>query len=442
MNKYYNEYIELVNKTPELCREDAAKMRVTLENSTAHYHGYTVHTLYIPNIYTQDDLEKLRSAAETTYSILNKVINEYLKNEDYRKLFGFDKKLEELILRPSVYNENLPIARIDLFYDPEAGNFKFCEFNTDGSSGMNEDRELVNVFKTSETFKTFSEKHSLKTFELFDSWVHEFESIYNSSSLHVENPHVAIVDFMSSASNEEFEEFKRAFERAGYSCEICDIYKLNRTNEGLISPTGKKIDAVYRRAVTCDIMLNYDKVLPFIDAALNNEVVLIGDFRTQIVHNKLIFKILRDDMTKSILTDAENKFVEDHIPKTYDLTHDIIHQLNVLNSKNKWIVKPSDSYASKGVLAGIEAKSDEEWLTFLSQHMNTDYLLQEYVTPYETKNLDILWYKNDDYVGISNITGMFVYNGHLQGLYSRAARTGVISTQYSEMTLPTMIAEN
>lgn len=442
MNKYYNEYIELVNKTPELCREDAAKMRVALENSTAHYHGYTVHTLYIPNIYTQDDLEKLRSAAETTYSILNKVINEYLKNEDYRKLFGFDKKLEELILRPAVYNENLPIARIDLFYDPEAGNFKFCEFNTDGSSGMNEDRELVNVFKTSETFKTFSEKHSLKTFELFDSWVHEFESIYNSSSLHVENPHVAIVDFMSSASNEEFEEFKRAFERAGYSCEICDIYKLNRTDEGLISPTGKKIDAVYRRAVTCDIMLNYDKVLPFIDAALNNEVVLIGDFRTQIVHNKLIFKILRDDMTKSILTDAENKFVEDHIPKTYDLTHDIIHQLNVLNSKNKWIVKPSDSYASKGVLAGIEAKSDEEWLTFLSQHMNTDYLLQEYVTPYETKNLDILWYKNDDYVGISNITGMFVYNGHLQGLYSRAARTGVISTQYSEMTLPTMIAEN
>lgn len=442
MNKYYNEYIELTNKNIDSCREDASKMRVVLENSSAHYHGFTVHTLYIPNIYTKKDYENLKSAAETTYSILDKVIREYLNNPEYRKLFGFEKKLEDLILRPAVYERTLPIARIDLFYNPETEDFKFCEFNTDGSSGMNEDRELINVFKTSDTFKEFTKTHSLRTFELFDSWVREFEAIYNSSSKKTDKPHIAIVDFISSASNEEFEEFKRAFERAGYSCEICDIYKLQYSDNSLISPSGKKIDAVYRRAVTCDIMLNYDKIRPFIDAAINNDVVLIGDFRTQIVHNKLIFKILRDDMTKSILTDCENEFIEKHIPKTYELTHDLIHRLNVLNAKEKWIVKPADSYASKGVLAGIEAKSDEEWLSFLSQHMDTDYLLQEYVTPYETKNLDILWYKNDDYISISNITGMFVYNGHLQGLYSRVARTGVISTQYSEMTLPTLIAEN
>lgn len=440
MNKYYNEYIELVNSNIDFCREDASRMRDALENSSAHYHGYTVHTLYIPNIYTEKDYENLKSAAEMTYGILDKVIREYLKNGDYRSLFGFEKKLEDLILRPAVYGETLPIARIDLFYNPETENFKFCEFNTDGSSGMNEDRELINVFNASETFKEFSKNHALKTFELFDSWVHEFEKIYRGSDISIENPHVAIVDFMSSASNEEFEEFKHAFERAGFSCEICDIYKLTRANNELISPSGKKIDVVYRRAVTCDIMQNYDKVRPFIDAAMNNEVVLIGDFRTQVVHNKLIFKILRDDMTRALLTDEENDFIEKHIPKTYNLTHDLIHELNVLSNKDKWIVKPSDSYASKGVLAGIEAKSDEEWLTFLSQHMNTDYLLQEYVTPYETRNLDILWYRNDDYIGISNITGMFVYNGHLQGLYSRVARTGVISTQYSEMTLPTMIA--
>lgn len=442
MNKYYNEYIELVNNNMSVCRDDAAEMRIALENSSAHYHGYTVHTLYIPNIYTEKDYERFKSIAKTTYSILDKVIKEYISNSKYRSLFKFEKKLEDLILRPAVYSETLPVSRIDLFYNPETGDFKFCEFNTDGSSGMNEDRELVNVFNTSKIFSEFSKKHHLKTFELFNSWVHEFENIYNSCSIKVNQPHVAIVDFMSSASNEEFEEFKRAFERAGYSCEICDIYKLTRKNNCLISPSGKKIDVVYRRAVTCDIMQNYDKIRPFIDAAMNNEVVIIGDFRTQVVHNKLIFKILRDDMTKAILTDAENEFIEKHVPRTYILTHDIIHKLNVLRDKNKWIVKPSDSYASKGVLAGIEAKTDEQWLSFLSQHMNTDYLLQEYITPFETRNLDILWHKNDDYIQISNITGMFIYNGNLHGLYSRVSKTGIISTQYSEMTLPTMIAQN
>ena len=66
----------------------------------------------------------------------------YAKDEDYRRLFGFEPKLEELILREPTYDSPIPIARIDIFYNEETGDFKFCEFNTDGTSAMNEDREL------------------------------------------------------------------------------------------------------------------------------------------------------------------------------------------------------------------------------------------------------------------------------------------------------------
>ena len=45
-------------------------------------------------------------------------------------------------MREKKYDCNIPIARIDIFYDEETGGFKFCEFNTDGTSAMNEDREL------------------------------------------------------------------------------------------------------------------------------------------------------------------------------------------------------------------------------------------------------------------------------------------------------------
>ena len=152
--------------------------------------------------------------------------------------------------------------------------------------------------------------------------------------------------------------------------------------------------------------------------------------------------ILHSDMTKAILTDEENDFIARRIPSTYMLTHDNIHKYNVIEDRLNWIVKPADSYASKGVFAGIEAKDTEEWLAFLSKHMDTGYLLQRYVTPYESENIDLLWDQNAELQGIANITGMFVYGGRLQGLYSRASKTGVISTQYSEMTLPTIIVED
>jgi hypothetical protein len=47
--------------------------------------------------------------------------------------------------------------------------------------------------------------------------------------------------------------------------------------------------------------------------------------------------------------------------------------------------------------------------------------------------------ENAKYKKYSNITGMYVYNGKLAGLYSRIAKNSIISTQYSEMSLPTIV---
>lgn len=436
-----DEYKALICKAPELSKKDAAAMREALESSTAHYHGNTVHTLYIPQMYAKKDYNNFKKIADTIYGILDRIIKEYIENPEYRKLFGFDERLNELILRPSLYECSIPVTRIDLFYNRETGGYKFCEFNTDGSSGMNEDRELNNIFRTSELFGKFCESHQITDFELFDSFTEEFTKIYKSSGRYKENAHIAIADFMSSASVEEFEEFKKSFERHGYSCEICDIYSFRREDGRLIAPSGRAVDAVYRRAVTCDILSGYDKILPFIEAAKNNEVVLIGDFKTQIAHNKLIFEIMHHDMTKRILSDEENSFIQEHIPKTYKLTAENIKKYDIEKNRCGWIVKPADSYASKGVFAGIEAKTDEEWIGFIKKHSDTDYLMQEYIHPYETENIDLLWDENAGFAKYSNITGLFIYNGRLCGLYSRVSKTGIISTQYSEMTLPTIVVD-
>lgn len=441
MQKAEEYYIKLTEENFKQSVESAKIQQNYIKTYTARYHGYYVHTLYMPKMFTAEMTDCFKKAAETMYKILEKVINEYQTNASYRRLFGFEERLEKLILRPNHYPCALPIARIDIFFNEDDFSFKFCEFNADGSSAMNEDKELNQAIKLTDTYNKFQKKYDVKTFELFDSWVREFTEIYSTYDRAVENPYIAIVDFFNGDISREFTAFKKAFEDAGYECEICEITDLRYENEKLISPSGRHINAVYRRAVTCDIMQNYDSVKPFIQAAQNNSVCLIGDFKTQVIHNKIVFKILHDEMTASFLTQDEVEFIKEHIPYTVSLTADEVKKHNVLNTKSKWVIKPEDSYASRGVYAGVEGMTDEEWKKEVTENIDNNYLLQEYCEPYATLNIDITHDENAQYKKYSNITGMYVYNGKFAGLYSRIAKNSIISTQYSEMSLPTIIVK-
>lgn len=421
--------------------KSAAKQQEYIKTSTARYHGYFVHTLYIPKMFTEEMAEYFNSISETIYSILEKVIVHYQTDAEYRKRFGFDERLEKLILRPNHYPCALPIARIDIFFNEDDFSFKFCEFNADGASAMNEDKELNQAIKLTSTYGEFIKSYNVRTYELFDSWVTEFMSIYKTYDKAVESPHVAIVDFFGGDISREFTAFCKAFENGGVSCEICEITELEYKDGRLLSPSGKQINAIYRRAVTCDIMRNYDRVLPFIRAVENNDVCLIGDFKTQVIHNKIVFSVLHNEKTSAFLTDEEAEFIKKHIPYTAPLTREEVMKNNVLETKDKWVIKPEDSYASKGVYAGVEGMSDAMWRQKVTENIDNSYLLQEYCEPYGSWNIDITHDPNAEYKKYCNITGLYLYNGKLKGLYSRIAKNSIISTQYSEMSLPTIIVK-
>lgn len=438
INEYYR---GLIDCNREKHAQSAAKQQQYILNSTARSHGYYVYTMYMPKIFTEDMAVYFKYISDTMYEILVKVIAEYEKNPMYRQLFGFDKRLEELILRPDRYECKLPIARIDIFFNEDDYSFKFCEFNADGASAMNEDRELNIAVADTPAFKHFSKRFDTRTYDLFNSWVNEFMEIYSTCPEKAVNPHIAIVDFIHGEPETEFIQFRDTFINHGYECDICNITDLKYENGSLLTPDGKKIDVIYRRAVTCDIMEHYGEVLPFINAVKDNAVCLIGDFKTQVIHNKIVFKILHCDMTKEFLTEDEIEFIEEHIPYTVSLTEETAKQNNILNTKDKWVIKPEDSYASKGVYAGVEFDSDAKWQEKVLENIGNHYLLQEYCEPYAITNIDLTHDKNAEYKLYSAITGLFVYNGKFSGIYTRMAKNSIISTQYSEMSLPSVVVK-
>lgn len=195
MQKAEEYYKLLTDNNFEESKKTAKIQQEYIKTKTARYHGYYVHTLYMPKMFTEKMVDYIRKSAKTMYKILEKVIHEYQTNSEYRKLFGFEERLEKLILRPNHYECALPIARIDIFFNEDDFSFKFCEFNADGSSAMNEDKEMNQAIKLTSSYNEFIKEYNVRTFELFGSWVKAFTEIYKTYDKAVKKPYVAIVDF-------------------------------------------------------------------------------------------------------------------------------------------------------------------------------------------------------------------------------------------------------
>lgn len=438
ISKLSSEYIDRVKKNPSFYYKDYLKAFKAVENSTAYYKGKPVPFLYQPILYTEKEIENFKNIGKTLMSISNKMVKKYVECPKFRKKFQYSPLLEELILADHGYKVNVPIARFDIFYSDE-GEFKFCELNTDGSSAMNEDNTLAKILLDTEILKELKEIYNIDYFELFDSWVEESINIFREFNKNIENPTVAIVDFSESGTPAEFEEFKKAYIKKGFNAIISDPRELKYKN-GKLYDGDTRIDLVYRRIVTRELIDRNDEIQDFIMAYKDKAICVIGPIKSQIMHNKIIFKILHDEDTLELLTEEERNFVKNHIPLTLEFGNDVSIYNEAFNNKDKYVIKPMDLYASKGVYVGRDF-STEEWKIKLDEAWGQHYLLQEFCVPYKRELIEFIDEKPAPYK-FNHILGLFMYNEKLAGLYSRVGKNNVISGVTDYYTVPNLVVEN
>lgn len=431
------EYIQLVQSNAEKYSEDYKVAIEKVKNSTAIYKGKPVPFLYHPMFFTEKDTENFKDICRILMSITNKVTDEYLKSANFRKKFEYSPLLEELILIDNGYDINVPICRYDLFYD-EGDNFKFCEFNTDGSSAMNEDNTIGKILLETEALQEFGKTYNINIFELIDKWVLDSISIYKKWSGNDEKPNVAIVDFIESGTSAEFKVFKDTFIKHGYNAIIADPRELTY-RDGKLYHNDYRIDMVYRRIVTFELIEKAGEIPEFIEAYRNKAFCSIGSIRSQIVHNKIIFKILHDQDTLDILSPEERDFVKKHIPITGLFKDDTNIFEQVKNNKDKYIMKPLDLNASRGVYAGKDLTQDE-WETKLKDSWNKDYIYQEFFNPFKREHIVF----EDNKIKIEefkSIVGLFIYKEEFAGMYTRISKNNIISGVTDYYTAPNLIVK-
>lgn len=431
-----NEYVKIIKDNYLDYYKDFVKIDEEVKNSNAVYKGEPVPFLYIPKFFTKEDIVDFNTIADKIFSLINKTIDLYFKKEEVRNIYNFDKRLEELILSEKSYETNVPMGRFDIFYYGK-GKYKFCELNTDGSSAMNEDMVLSKIIGKSLLSKKLKNEYHMNSFELFDTWVSEVDVIRKESGILNENPTLCILDFIHDEPSIEFIEFKKAFEKANYDVIIADPRDLIE-KDGYLYYEDNKIEIIYRRLVTKDLMEKYDEIPDLVRGIKSNKTCIIGSLRSQIVHTKLFFKVLHDEEFQKYLTENEIEYIKSHIPITEKL---IKVKEKYITNKDRLIVKPIDNYASKGVFTGYDL-TENEWINKLKNAVKQNYLIQEYCEPALSEN--IIFQSPNDYTveKFRNITGLFVYNESLYGIYSRLGLNSIISGLHEGYSVPSFFIEN
>lgn len=446
--KYTCEYLDIVSGLDgDLPGRRAA--HAYMASSTAIVHGNQVLSSYVPRFFDQATYDEFKNVAETTHHILCKVMQRYLADPDYRTIFDYDERLRELILLPRGYDALLPFARVDVFMNEDNLTCGFCELNADGSSGMNEDRELNNSFAASTALADFKTHHQVQQSNLFDTWVEEFARIYGTYEHKRENPRFAIVDFLDHAIVDEFKAYCRCFARHGYDCTIADVRDLRFDGTVLRTRDGVRIDAIWRRSVTNDILEFWDESQPLIEAVRAGKVALIGSFAGHIVHDKQIFDALHHPATRAFLTEEEKTFVAAHIPQTKFLDDEHIDLADVRSRKDAWIIKPTDRYGASDVFAG-KMHTPDEWNALIDHYANgkagAPFLVQTYLNPFKTDLLepclDLSALEDADaprdVVPYNNMSGLYLFNGRFSGVFSRLGPKPIISEPMGDLTSATL----
>ena len=441
MRKLTQEYLSILEKL-EGDNEGRLKALDYLQASDVDAHGEPLNFSYVPYLVDRDLHEFFEDVASTTHSILTKIIKHYLEDASYRKLFGYSKQLEDLIMLTCDYSELLPMARFDIFMDEDnPKDFKFCEFNTDGTSCMSRDLILGQACMQGSALKEFCNNHkSVENYELFDSWARKCLDNYFECPYEKEKPLVVIADFMDEhATFSDFGRYEQAFKRQGVDSRVVDIRNLKFDGEKLYdSADGAQVDCVYRRAVTCDIQNKINECKDLIDAIAARKVCLVGHFRTTVVHTKTVNIALFLPETREFLSQEECNFIDKHCPKTFRLDDNLpISVDEIVDNKNGWILKPEDDYGAKGVFAGPDADNDK-WAQIVHDHINVGYIAQEYAKQFST---DVMYTGRD----LDNTTpvqkfnampGLYCYNGQFSGIYLRCGNEGVIAVDHNGLVKP------
>jgi hypothetical protein len=144
------------------------------------------------------------------------------------------------------------------------------------------------------------------------------------------------------------------------------------------------ISLLRRCAETPYFVKNAELTENIINIKKENPIPIINSFKMRIFGHKAVLAVLHDFDFKHLFSHDEQNAINDLVPKTFILTDDL--KKDIINKKDKYVLKPSDLAEGEGVCIG-SSSSQSEWENSLEDALKEDkpWIIQEKVDIPKTK---------------------------------------------------------
>ncbi|HWP42176.1 MAG TPA: hypothetical protein VNO14_02995 [Blastocatellia bacterium] len=395
---------------------------------------------------TRDEWGMITRACETIWGAVEKVARAAKTDKVMLEQLGLTGGESELVAIDPGYDNVSVTSRLDSFLTP--ASYQFVELNAECPAGIAYQDVCAEIFMELPVMREFRKAHRVTPMFCRQDMLDALLAIYSQVRGNGERPAIAIVDYRGLPTQREFELFKEFFEARGYRATIADPRDLEMRGGNLFHGDFK-IDIVYRRVLTTELLEKIDECRALIEAYRSGAIVLVNSFMTKYVHKKMLFGVLTDERHERYFDDSEREAIRNHIPWTRRLAdtrtryggRDIDLIDFVRDNRDRLVLKPNDDYGGHGIYIGWE--SDEAaWDSAIESALSGDYLVQERVTT----GREVFPYVSEGEGRVEMIEQLLdldplLFFGRVRGAFTRLSSSSLANVTSGAGMVPTMLID-
>ena len=439
-----HDYNSLIERKPALLEQSRAFLEERLNEVRFVFGGRMLSPYLRPHFVTRDEWQKITHTCETVWGAIEKVGRLAPTDTLMLEQIGLTEGERELVAVDPGYGEVSVTSRLDSFLTGES--YQFVELNAECPAGIAYQDVAAEIFCGLPLMREFSLNHRVTPMYCRQNMLDALIAIYERVRGRGQKPQIAIVDYKGLPTQREFELFKEFFETHGYSTAIADPRDLE-LREGKLHHGDFRIDLVYRRVLTTELLEKVDECRALVDAYKTGAAVFVNSFRTKYVHKKMLFGVLTDERHQHYLSDAEQQAIRASVPWTRRIEDTRttyaggeIELLKFVRAKRSMLVlKPNDDYGGHGIFIGWE--SDEAaWDRAIDEALRGDYLAQERVTT----SREVFPFVDES--GVHLIEQLLdldplLFFGKVSGAFTRLSSSSLANVTSGAGMVPTMIVD-
>ncbi|MEK6320483.1 MAG: hypothetical protein AABN33_02245 [Acidobacteriota bacterium] len=439
-----HDYNSLIERKPALLEESRAFLEKRLKEVRFVFGGRMLSPYLRPHFVTRSEWQQITKTCETMWGAIEKV--GCIAPTDILMLeqIGLTAGERELVAVDPGYEEVSVTSRLDSFLTHET--YQFVELNAECPAGIAYQDVAAEIFCELPLMREFTRQHSVTPMYCRQNMLDALLAIYDRVRGRGEKPQIAIVDYKGLPTQREFELFKEFFESHGYSTTIADPRDLE-LREGKLHHGDFRIDLVYRRVLTTELLEKVDECRAFVEAYKTSAAVFVNSIRTKYVHKKMLFGVLTDERHQHYFSEAEQEAIRRSVPWTRRVEDarttyggQEIDLLEFVRAKRATLVlKPNDDYGGHGIFIGWE--SDESaWDRAIEEALKGDYLAQERVTT----SREVFPFVDE--TGVHMIEQLLdldplLFFGKVAGAFTRLSSSSLANVTSGAGMVPTMIVD-